>query len=255
MRIALENARAVEAGLNESLDERLLGERAGDAATPEFGIILHGLGHQLVAHDVADDGATALAEHAENFLEKLMLGARLDEIEHAVRDHDIDGISGDERRHGAQFLSTRVGGEERVRVMNRIGLQVCVQFFQIERQVLDAALAELHVLKADGLADDGRVFARHGEHVVVHVHADDAARRPNDLRGDETNFSRAAAEVEHRLARLEIFRGITAAVIAVNDFLRDDLEILAVVFDGAAKRLDLFPGRFTVAAAHRGFDL
>ena len=55
------------------------------------------------------------------------------------------------------------------------------------------------------------------------------------MRGDEADFSGAAAEIEDGLAGAQIFAGIAAAVIALDDFLRDDFEILGVVFDRAAK--------------------
>ncbi len=58
---------------------------------------------------------------------------------------------------------------------------------------------------------------------------------PDDLRGDETDLSRAAAEIEHGLALAQIFARIAAAVIALDHFLRNDLEVISVVIDRATK--------------------
>ena len=84
---------------------------------------------------------------------------------------------------------------------------------------------------------------------------------PDDLRGDEADLAGAAAEIEHRLARAQIFARIAAAVIALDHLLRDDLEIFGVVIDRAAKlRLGGFgaggvtfaDGGFSVDRAHVG---
>ena len=53
--------------------------------------------------------------------------------------------------------------------------------------------------------------------------------------GDKTNLAGATSQIEDRLAFAEILAGIAAAVIAVDDFLRNDFEVLSVVIDGATK--------------------
>ena len=65
------------------------------------------------------------------------------------------------------------------------------------------------------------------QHLVRHVDPDHLSVGPNDLRGDETNLSGAAAEIEHRLALAQILARIAATVIALDHFLRNDFEILA----------------------------
>ena len=113
--------------------------------------------------------------------------------------------------------------EERSRVGDRPRFQFRVELFEIERQILDAAFAELDVRVTDPLRHDRRVPARDLQHFVGHVDADDLSVRPDDLRGDETDFSGPAAEIEHGLALAQIFARIAAAVVAFDHFLRDDL--------------------------------
>ena len=83
-RVALQNPHSVKARVGERAHEPALRQCAADAAAPQLGIVLHRQRHFLVAHDVADHGAPALPQHAENFLEKLPLRAALHKIEHAV---------------------------------------------------------------------------------------------------------------------------------------------------------------------------
>ena len=53
--------------------------------------------------------------------------------------------------------------------------------------------------------------------------------------GDKTNLPRATAQIEDRLAFTQILAGIAAAVVAVDDFLRNNFEVLSVVIDRATK--------------------
>jgi hypothetical protein len=99
-----------------------------------------------------------------------------------------------------------------------MGAQVGIELFEVEGKVLDAALAEFDVVKTNRVADRAPVFAGNREHVVVHVHANDAPGRPDHLRRDETDLSRPAAEIEDRLARLQIARRVTTTVVALDDF-------------------------------------
>ncbi len=134
-----------------------------------------------------------------------------------------------------QFGGEFVGLEEGRGVGDGPLAQGGVEAFQVEPEVLDAALAELDVAVADAFGDDRRVAAGDVEHLVGHVHADDSCPAADDLRGDEADFARAAAEVEHRLAGMQVLAGIAAAVVALDDLLRDDLEVLRIVIDRAAQ--------------------
>mmetsp|Transcript_11410 Transcript_11410/g.23858 ORF Transcript_11410/g.23858 Transcript_11410/m.23858 type:complete len:366 (+) Transcript_11410:611-1708(+) len=69
----------------------------------------------------------------------------------------------------------------------------------LHRQILNHSLAELHVGMATGL----RVVARLGHHLGRHVHTDDAAGGPHGAAGEEGVEAGAAAEVQHRLPRLQ----------------------------------------------------
>src|SRR5207249_4895648 len=97
------------------------------------------------------------------------------------------------------------------------------------------SLVKLDVRVSDAFRDDRRVAAGDFEHLIGHVHADDLAGRPDDLRRDETNLAGPAAEIEHRLAFANIPARIAAAVILRDDFLRYDFQKLPVILDGATQ--------------------
>jgi len=121
-----------------------------------------------------------------------------------------------------------------------IAFRLLIQQFEIEREVLDAAFSEFHVRKTDALRNSRRVAARHFEHLIGHVDAHDLPFGTDNLSSDETDFSRAAAKIENDLAFAQITRRITATVIALDHFWRNDLEIFGVVFDRTAKFVRAF---------------
>ena len=110
-----------------------------------------------------------------------------------------------------------------------------IQQLEIERQILDAAFAKLDVGIADAFGDNWRVAPRDREHFVGHIHADDFAVRADDLRGDETDFAGAAAQIDNHFAFAQITRRIAATVIAFDHFLLNDLEVIQIVIDRTTK--------------------
>jgi len=70
--------------------------------------------------------------------------------------------------------------------------------------------------------------------VIGHVHTNHLPLAADDLSGDETDFAGAAAEVEDGFAGAEMATGIAAAVVALDDFGWDGLEVLGVVINRAA---------------------
>jgi hypothetical protein len=110
-------------------------------------------------------------------------------------------------------------------------------------------------VESNRLTDGSLVLARDGEHVVVHIDTDDAAGGPDDLRGDETDFSGAAAEVEDGFAGAEITGWIAAAVIALDYFGRDDFQVLTVVFDRTTEGFDARLCRIAVAITDGAFNI
>ena len=62
-----------------------------------------------------------ILQHPKNFLEELPLGIRLDEVQNAVGNDDIDRIARDQRMLHPQFLGELVGAREtkRRRVIGR----------------------------------------------------------------------------------------------------------------------------------------
>src|SRR5206468_3965837 len=122
-----------------------------------------------------------------------------------------------------------VCGKKRSRISYWIAFQLSIQQFQIEPQILDTAFAKFHVRVAEAFGDDRRIAPRDLQHLVGHIDANDFTVRPDDLCGDETDFSRAAAQIEDRFAFTQVTRGIATAVIALDHFSWNDLEIFRVV--------------------------
>ncbi len=56
----------------------------------------------------------------------------------------------------------------------------------------------------------------------------------HQVRGHVANLAGAGAEVEYGVARLHITRGIAAAIILLDDFLRQHFQQAAVVIHRAA---------------------
>ena len=188
-------------------------------------------------------------------MEKLRLQRRVHEVQHAVGNDHVHAVGGDEWMLHAQFVGEFVGLEKCIGAVDGARFQFSVEFFQIEREILDAAFAKLDVGIADALRDDGRVAACDFEHVVGHIHADNAPLRADHLRGDEANFPRAAAEIEHGLAFADIGARVAAAVVALNDFLRNDFEPARIVLHRAAERGFAALRTGGVAVFDGGFDV
>src|SRR2546425_9028418 len=83
---------------------------------------------------------------------------------------------------------------------------------------------EPDVVAAKRGGDHRLVFPRQGEHLQVEVHADYAALRSGDLRCDEANLAGAAAQVQHRIARTDVARGVATAVVLLEDLQRNRSE-------------------------------
>ena len=136
----------------------------------------------------------------------------------------------------AQFRREFARAEKSVGVGDGPRFQLRVQPLQIQGEILDAALAKLHIGKPDPLRHDGRIAPRDLQHCIGHVHADHAPRRAHHLRRDETNLSRPAPEIEHRLPGPQMLARIAAAVVALDDLRRDGFQILRIVIHRAAER-------------------
>ena len=78
-----------------------------------------------------------------------------------------------------------------------------------ERRVLHLREVKLHIGRAEVL----RVLARQLYHVRRHIYADDLAFRADRSRRDEAVDAAAAAEIDHRLAGVQVAyrRGVAAA--------------------------------------------
>ena len=193
------------------------------------------LRHIFVGNDVGNHGAPAFFQDPENFLKQLPLRLRFDQIKDAIRDDHVDRVGRDERMLDPQFLGQLIGAQKRRGVSDRPRAQFGIELLEVEREILDAALAKLDVLVTDPLRHDRRIRPGHVQHLVRHVDPDHLSLRPDDLRRDETNLAGAAAEIEHGLAFSQIFARVAAAVIAIDDLLRNDFEIFGIVIDRATK--------------------
>ncbi len=95
--------------------------------------------------------------------------------------------------------------------------------------------AEFNIRIANTFGDDWRIFTRKCEHFVCHIHANNAAFRADNLRCDKTDFSAAGPKVQNGFTFANITGRIAAAIITIEDILRNNFKILRVIIDWAAK--------------------
>src|SRR6516165_8391695 len=93
---------------------------------------------------------------------------------------------------------------------NRVPCKPRLQLLQIERQVLDSSLPELHVGEAHTPGDVRRVATGQFEHVVAHIYANNASRTPHHLAGHKADLSGTRPEVQYGLTRTQMVRRIAA---------------------------------------------
>ena len=74
--LALLNFDSVEARVFERIEEEILAERAGDAAAPEFRVLLQVQGNVFVGNDVGDDRPATALEDAKNLRKKFFFVLR-----------------------------------------------------------------------------------------------------------------------------------------------------------------------------------
>jgi hypothetical protein len=154
----------------------------------------------------------------------------------------------------SQFRSDFIGGEKRSGIRKGVVAQLSIQQFQIESQILDPVFAEFHVGVTDPFGDNRRVAACDLEHFVGHIDPDHFPLWADNLRGDETDFSRAAAQIENRFAFTQITRWIAATVIALDYFLRNNFEIFGLVFSWTTKIIGAFSCTDSISLPDDGFS-
>src|SRR5215468_4534748 len=79
------------------------------------------------------------------------------------------------------------------------------------------------------------VFLGQRQHLVVGIDTDDPSCWSCDLRRDVTNLPGAGSQVEHDIAFTHKSGRISAAIVAFFDFIRDDAEVLLVIFNRTTK--------------------
>ncbi len=146
-------------------------------------------------------------------------------------------------------------GHQLLDVAHRLLGEPLLEQVEIERQVLDPAAAELDVGEAQPLGDHRRRAPGHRQHLGGHVDADHPALGADHLGGDEADLAGAAAQVEDRLAGLEVAAGVAAAVVALEHLVGDHLEVAGVVVDGAAQVGLALAGAVAVTLFDRLFDV
>ena len=88
-------------------------------------------------------------------------------------------------------------------------------------QVLNLAAAKLDVVITEPVADRLLVFARQLQHRRIEIDADHFALGADDLGDDVASLAAAGAQIENRLAFVNITRRIAAAVVFLDDFVRE----------------------------------
>ena len=121
----------------------------------------------------------------------------------------------------------------------------------VHRQRLDLPIAELHLRQAHALPR-GFGARQHGRR---HVDADDAPLRAHGARGQETVDARAAAQVQHRLARSQV-RALQRIAAAQRQFgyLRRQFRQQRLVIERWRAATVALPRHFSVALAHDVVD-
>src|SRR5574341_2318531 len=119
-------------------------------------------------------------------------------------------------------------------------LEVSVNKLKVKGKVLNFSLHELHI----GIADAPRrlrgVPPGQGQHVIVHVNADDTALRPHNLARQEARLSGARPEVKDGLPLLKIRYGVPAPVVPPEDLVRDGPKELRVIGSGGRRATEGF---------------
>ena len=150
--------------LGQDAAEVLDVERARQALAAQHRVVVELVRHTPVREDVRKVQLAARLQHAGYLLKHLILEGR--QVDNAVRHHHVHRF---------------VGNAER-------------------GQVLNEPAVKLHVgaRKAEPLHLRRLVPPRESQLLLGHVHADDAPRRPHELRADIHVAPRAASQVEHR---------------------------------------------------------
>ena len=130
-----------------------------------------------------------------------------------------------------------------------------VQAVEIYRQVLEASASELNIAKSQLIGHGGRMTPRERQHLGVHVDTNHASRRTDNLSCDKTCLAAAAAEIQNRVAWLQIGRRIAASVVALDDFARYYFEIAWIVAHRAAQRVLPRGSPILVALPHHFVDV
>src|SRR5688500_17142988 len=103
------------------------------------------------------------------------------------------------------------------------------------------------------VADRLLILAREIKHRRGKIDTDDLPLRADKLSDDIAGFATAGAEIQNRFACADIARWIAAAIVFVDDFLRNDFKQTLVVTHGQAKTLlDVLSG-VAVTLQHRCF--
>ena len=115
------------------------------------------------------------------------------------------------------------------------GQHQLIELIEGESQILNPPAMEGHVVPADATGDFPLMFAGQGQHIVVHVDADDPPLRADNLRSDVADFAAPRAKVEHDLPFAHKARRIAAAVIPLDQLGGEDRQVFLIVAHRATK--------------------
>ena len=127
------------------------------------------------------------------------------------------------------------------------------ELLEVESQILNATFAKFDVIVANSLGDDRRVPIGDFKHRVGHIDTDYFSGAANNLRSNKADLSRSGSEIQNRLSFVDVLGGIAAAIVSLDDFIRNDLQIFFVVIDRAAQGCFLLLGTSGVTLSDRRF--
>jgi len=137
--------------------------------------------------------------------------------------------------------------------LDRVVIQPALESIDVERQILNSPATKLDVAMSDVFGDRGSRFTSETQHFVIHVDTDHTTFRPDDLGGDEADLTASASEIEQGLIGTDISRGVSAAIVPLDDFVGNRFEQPTVVIDGTTESLFACARRGAVALARRIF--
>ncbi len=178
----------------------------------------------FIGDDIRNRDAPAGLQHSKNLADQLLLLIVPDQIQYTVRNDEVHAGIRDQRTRSALLILPEMERREASRVGNRIRAQMMLHRLDIERQVLNVPLSELHPITAQYSRHFRLILARQRKHLVIHVNTDHAAAGPRLPGGHVADFPCPRTEIEYDISRPDIAGRITTTVVLVDDLLGQTLQ-------------------------------